>query len=121
MSKHNELFIPLKDGFILGMTDNYDILTDEDEVNECFTEIYINIFNNGTKEIETFKMSFADYYGFNVTGLDTLKLILNNTQSNLVRNEKYGLYANEDMTIDEFKEWIENMLYDSMWNQDEVE
>jgi len=31
-----------------------------------------------------------------------------------VRDEKYGDYANEDMTIEKFKEWIENALYDSI-------
>ena len=121
MSKHNELFIPLKDGFILDMSDDYGPVTDEDDVVEYFSYVYINIFSNETKEIETFKMEFSDYYGYNVTGLKTLKLILNNTQSNLVSNEKYGDYANEDMTIEKFKEWIENTLYDSMWSQDEVE
>lgn len=103
MSKHNELFIPLRDGYISDVTDEYRVFEEHDGTIEYFSFIYIYIFNDETKEIDTFKMTFLDYDGFTITGLTALKLIL--------------LDMDEDMIIEEFKKWIENTLH-FIWDQE---
>lgn len=108
-SKHNELFIPLKDGIVENIFDDYCGTYDEYGYTSF---IDIDIYNCNTKELENFSLTFHDYTTHKVTGLTALKLILNNTESYLQREGNFTERGNEDRTIREFIMWLQDQLDD---------